>query len=179
MKTMMVTLMVMVMAGWSQLSLAQSPTDKLFEKYNGKDGFTTVHITQELFSLFADLDESDPDVAEMKTMMEQLQYIRILMYDLEDGGRQSELEAFRTDIKASNLTGYSELMNVKEKDQEVKFMAMKNDGKITELLLLINEPNEAGFISIVGNIDINTVSKLSKTMHMEGMDELEKLDQEK
>jgi len=69
-------------------------------------------------------------------------------------------------------------MNVKEKDQEVKFMAKKNDGKISELLLLINEPNEAGFISIVGNIDINTVSKLSKTIHMDGMDELEKLDKE-
>jgi hypothetical protein len=175
MKTMMLTLMMGLMVSWS---LAQSPTDNLFEKYNGKDGFTTVHITQELFGLFADLDESDPDVAEMKTMMEQLQYIRILMYDMADGGRQSELEAFRNDIKASNLTGYSELMNVKEKDQEVKFMAKKNDGKISELLLLINEPNEAGFISIVGNIDINTVSKLSKTIHMDGMDELEKLDKE-
>ena len=172
---MMLTLMMGLMVSWS---LAQSPTEKLFEKYNGKDGFTTVHITQELFGLFADLDESDPDVTEMKDMMEQLQYIRILMYDMEDGGRQSELEAFRNDIKASNLTGYSELMNVKEKDQEVKFMAKKNDGKISELLLLINEPNEAGFISIVGNIDINTVSKLSKTIHMDGMDELEKLDKE-
>lgn len=178
MKTMMLTLMVVMMTGWSQLSHAQSPTEKLFEKYNGKDGFTTVHITQELFSLFADLDESDPDVAEMKDMMGQLQYIRILMYDMEDGGRQSELDAFRSDIKASNLTGFSELMNVKEKDEEVKFMAKKNDGKITELLLLINEPNEAGFISIVGIIDINTVSKLSKTMHIDGMDELEKLDKE-
>lgn len=172
---MMLTLMIGLMVSWS---LAQSPTDQLFEKYNGKDGFTTVHITQELFGLFADLDESDPDVKEMKDMMSQLKYIRILMYDLEDGGRQSELDAFRNELKSTSISGFSELMVVKERDEEVKFMAKKDGDRITELLLLISEPGESGFISIVGNIDINTVSKLSKTMNMEGMENLEKLDKE-
>jgi len=179
MKKIILILTVLLSAAWINCTVAQSPTDKLFDKYNGQDGFTTVHITQELFSLFADLDSSDPEAAEMKEMMSQLKYIRILMYEIGEDGNQADLDAFRSQLKSLNTQGFSELMVVKEKDEEVKFLALKSGDRISELLLFINEPGEAGFISIVGNIDINTVSKLSKTMNIQGMDNLNKLEDEK
>ena len=67
-------------------------------------------------------------------------------------------------------------MAVKDGGEEVKFLARKKGDKIGELLLLINSGKEAGFVSIVGLIDMNTVAKLSKTMNIEGMDKLNKLD---
>ena len=40
---------------------AQSPADELFDKYSGKDGFTSVYITQHMFSLFADVDTEEDE----------------------------------------------------------------------------------------------------------------------
>jgi ribonuclease BN (tRNA processing enzyme) len=155
-----------------------SPSDKLFEKYNGEEGFTTVHITSELFALFADMDIEGEDMEDMKEMMDQLKHIRILMYELDkENPERGRLEDFKKEIKQFDLDGFSELMTVKEKGEEVKFMARKKGDRIGELLLIINEEDEAGFISIFGDIDLNTVSKLSKTMKFEGMDQLEKLEE--
>jgi len=170
-----------LLAGMNQAS-AQSPTDKLFDKYSGKEGFTTVHISQELFDMFADMEleeAGDQEVKEVQEMMTQLKYIRILMYEAKEG-TMDELLDFKSEMKKFNLEGFSELMMVKEEDEEVKFMARKGDNnKINELLLIINEADEAGFISINGNIDMKTVSKLSKTMKLNGMEHLEELEEEK
>ncbi len=170
-----------LLAGMNQAP-AQSPTDKLFDKYSGMEGFTTVHISQELFDMFADMEleeAGDQEVKEVQEMMTQLKYIRILMYEAKEG-TMDELMDFKSEMKKFDLEGFSELMMVKEEDEEVKFMARKGDNnKISELLLIINEADEAGFISINGNIDMKTVSKLSKTMKLNGMEHLEELEEEK
>jgi hypothetical protein len=169
---------VLFLGAFTVATAQVSPTTSLFDKYNGKDGYTTVSISKDLFGLFADIDASDPEAQEMKDMMGQLEGIRILMYEAESES-DAELSKFRGEIGKFNLEGFSELMVVKEKDEEVKFLALKKGDKIGELLLLINEPKEAGFISITGLIDLNTVAKLSQTMKMEGMENLEKLEEQK
>jgi hypothetical protein len=155
----------------------ESPTKKLFEKYGGKDGYTTVSISQELFGMFAEIDSDDPDAQEMKDMMSQLEGIQILMYEAGEEG-DAELARFKEEISNVKANNYTELMVVKESDEEVKFLARKEGDKIGELLLLINNGKEAGFVSIVGLIDMNTVAKLSKTMKLEGMENLQKLEEE-
>lgn len=155
-----------------------SPTKSLFDKYGGKDGYTTVTISKELFSMFAQIDDTAADAQEIKDMMSQLDGIQILMYEAETED-DPELLKFKSELGKVNASGYSELMVVKEKGEEVKFLALKKGDKIGELLLLIQSGNEAGFVSIKGLIDMNTVAKLSKAMNFEGMDKLEKLEDEK
>jgi hypothetical protein len=170
---------MLIFLGISNMLQAQtSPSDKLFEKYNGKEGYTTVSISKELFSMFASLDTTDADAKEMKDMMSQLNYIRIIMYETEKEN-DAELGSFKEELSKLNLSGFSELMTVNEKGENVKFLALKKGDKIGELLLVINSGKEAGFITINGNIDVNTISKLSKSMHLEGMEQLQKLDEEK
>jgi hypothetical protein len=154
-----------------------SPTKKLYDKYGGKEGYTTVTISKELFGMFAEIDSDDPDAQEIKEMMSQLDGIQILMYEAKDES-DAELKKFKDEISKVKAEDYTELMMVKESDEEVKFLARKKDDKIGELLLLINSGKEAGFVSIVGLIDMNTVAKLSKTMNIEGMDKLNKLEDE-
>lgn len=170
-----------LLAAFNVVSAQKSPTEKLFDRYSGAEGFTTVHISQELFDLFADMElegEGDQEIEEVKEMMSQLKFIRILMYEAKEGN-MDELEKFKSELKQFDLEGFSELMLVKEEDEEVRFMARKEGDRIGELLLLISEPGEAGFISINGNIDMKTVSKLSKTMKLEGMEHLEDLEEDK
>jgi len=153
-----------------------SPTDELFEKYSGEEGYTTVHISKELFGMLSQIDDQgDPKTKEMKDAMSQLEFVRILM--LEDCADASKLKSFKEELEQFEVKDFKELMIVKEQKEEVKFLARQNsDDMIEELLLVIDSDDEAGFISIVGIIDMNTISKLSHTMGIQGMENLEELE---
>jgi len=181
MKKVIVSIAMMAFVLLAFNASAQSPTDDLFEKYGAKDGFTTVHVTKELFSLFAEISQEsdDADVQEINEVVSGLEYIRILMYNAEDDAVDLDvLEDFKSELSSVKLKNFTELMTVKEGDEMVKFMIMKDGKTIKELLLLINQPDEAGFISIKGNIDLKSIAKLSKSMDINGLENLQKLDKE-
>lgn len=180
MKKVVLTIAMFAFVSLAFNAYAQSPTDALFEKYGAKDGFTTVHVTKELFSLFAEISQEsdDAEVQEINEVVSGLEYIRILMYDASDSLNADVLEDFKSELNSVKLKDFTELMTVKEGSEMVKFMIRKEGNKIKELLLLINQPDEAGFISIKGNIDLKSIAKLSKSMNINGLDKLQKLDKE-
>ena len=169
-----VTLMIL---GAHSLFAQNSAALGLFDKYSGKDGYTTVSISKELFGMFAEMETDDPDMVEVKEMMDQLDGIKVLMYETEDAA-DAELTRFKGEISNLQVQGYTELMVVKEPGEEVKFLSMKKGDKIGELLLIINGNTEAGFITITGLIDMKTIGKLSKAMNFEGMEKLDELNKE-
>ncbi len=67
-------------------------------------------------------------------------------------------------------------MVIKEKDQDVKFLINEKDGKIIELLLIAGGKDENVLISIKGNINLKNISKLSKSMNINGLEHLEEID---
>ncbi len=179
MKRTILAALTMLLLMSAQLTFSQTSTVvALFDKYGGKEGYTTVSISKELFGMFADMESDDPDMQEVKAMMEQLDGIKILMYETENTD-DAELLKFKGEVSKLQVEGYSELMVVKQTGEEVKFLSKKKGDKIGELLLVINGEKETGFITITGTIDMSTIGKLSKTMNFEGMDNLEKLNEEK
>ena len=178
MKTKLLAVIAGVMILSAQSLFAQnSAALSLYDKYSGKDGYTTVSISKELFGMFADMEASDTNMQEIKEMMNQLDGIKILMFETGDSAN-SEFFKFKGEVSKIQTQGYTELMVVKQSGEEVKFLTMKKGDKIGELLLLISSDTEAGFISITGTIDMKTIGKLSKTMNFEGMDKLEELNKE-
>jgi hypothetical protein len=154
------------------LLIAQNtPVDELFEKYSGKEGFTSVYITSYMFSMFADMETEDPELDEL---VKNLTGIKILATDETYSGNAN----FYTEIiNKLPLSKYKELMVIKEKDQDVKFLIHEKDGKIIELLLIAGGKNENALISIQGNIDLKNISKLSKSMQIEGLEHLEEIEE--
>jgi hypothetical protein len=136
------------------LLIAQNtPVDELFEKYSGKEGFTSVYITSYMFSMFADMETEDPEFDEL---VKNLTGIKILATDENYSGNVN----FYTEIiNKIPLSKYKELMVIKEKDQDVKFLIHEKDGKITELLLIAGGKNENALISIQGNIELKKNEK--------------------
>jgi len=170
-----VTMMILSVQG---IFAQSSATLSLYDKYSGKEGFTTVSISKELFGMFAEMEATDTNMQQVKEMMNQLDGIKVLMYETEYASSE-ELAKFKTEVSKIQTQGYTELMVVKQTDEEVKFLTMKKGDKIGELLLLIQGEKEAGFVSITGNIDMKTIGQLSKTMNFEGMDKLNELNKEK
>lgn len=147
-----------------------SQVDKLFEKYSGREGYTSVYISKYMFSLFADIEDGDKEI---ENVLGKLTGIRILASE----ETYSPGVNFYTEImKELPINEYKELMVVKEKGQDFKFLIRENDGMISELLMVAGGVSNNALISIQGNIDLNSIAKLSKSMDIEGLDALEKIE---
>jgi hypothetical protein len=148
------------------------PVDKLFEKYAGKEGFTTVLISSKMFSLFSNLETDDE---EFDDLMNSLKSIRILATD-DEVETDEDINFYDEIMKELEVSDYEELMVILEKDQNVKFLIKELDGKIVELLLVSGGIDGNALISIKGDIDLKNISKISKSMNIEALEDLEKID---
>jgi hypothetical protein len=170
MKKLIIALLTLVFLS-PALVAQESITASLYEKYSGAEGITTVHITKELFGMIAQMkfegDEAE-EMNEMKEAMAGLEFIKIVMF--ENGSADNkEFVAFKKDLNALDHKGYAELMVVDDKDEKVRFLAAKDGEMINEFLILISSPTEVGFISIFGEMDMETISKVSQGMGIEEM----------
>lgn len=171
MKTLIFSL-IFVYAGLAAQS--QTAADELFDKYSGQDGFTTVYISKYMFDLFAQIDSEDPEYKDFEEVVSKLNSIKILA---SEGGQPSAINFYDEIMQSLPVAEYKELMVVKEKDQDLKFLIKEEKGLIRELLLVVGGGNENVLISIQGTIDLETISKLSKTMNIHGMENLEKMEE--
>ena len=156
---------------------AQSPLDKVFEKYAGKEGFTTVNISKEMFQMFASMaDDKDTSSREMKKMMDQVTGLKVLTCNV-DSAKQAQATSFYNEAAAVFASpAYKELMTVNDDGSDVRFLTKKdNGGKINEMVMLEKGKHEVVILSLTGIIDLSTVSKLSKTMNIKGMENLKNL----
>ncbi len=148
--------------------------NKLFEKYAGKDGFTTVYISKNLFKMVGEMNLDDPDV---DGLVDKLETIKILASDCEFIN-ENGLNFYEEIMDELPIEEYDELLVVKEKDQDIKFLSKEKNGIITELLLIVGGKDNNALISITGNIDLKHISKLASSMNGTGMEHLEKLEEE-
>jgi hypothetical protein len=160
---------------FSSAAYAQnSAVDKLFDKYSGKDGFTTVVISQYMFEMFKDVETDDKDFGNLIKGLKSIRIITVENPKLVPAGTNFYKEI----MKGLPVKEYKELMVIKEKGQDLKFMIKEFQGKISELLLISGGKDNV-FICIQGNIDLKSISKLSKSMNIQGMKELENVGKKK
>ena len=99
-----------------------------------------------------------------KDLVKSMNHLRILTMDGDSGSRINFYKELMTELPVQE---YKELMTVKEKDQDVKFLVKESGGKITELLMIVGGSDNA-LISITGNIDpkdLAQVSHMVKDVH--------------
>lgn len=166
----LVLLLAMGILGISTL-MAQSAADKIFDKYNGKDGFTVVTMNSAMFDMIAKMDTSDSG-REMAEMARSIDRIRILAMDTAMGGTNLYTEVM--DVLPKN--DYVELMSVKENDMDVTFMIKEKNGQVAELLMVVGGSKEDNaIISITGDIDLAKMGSMARGMNIKGMEQLEHL----
>lgn len=167
MKRLIVSILIL---GTSLIAVSQnSPIDKFFDKYSGKEGYTSVFISKYMFNMFSSID---PEDKELQQIFSGLSSIKILATQTPAIGINFHKEV----MKELQEKDYKELMIIKEKDQDIKFMVKENQGKIVELLLISGGKDNV-LISIQGeNINLKNISNLSKSMKIEGLENLEKIE---
>lgn len=148
--------------------------DKLYEKYSGEEGYTSVNISKQMFQLMMAFDVGNSeDAKDVQNVINNLNGMKVLKYDARKG---NQMPVFRKEVNAIlKKKNFEELMVVEEEGQKIKFMISKKGDDIVELLLIVDEGDELAVISFFGIIDLTAISKLSKSVQISGMENLRKL----
>ena len=156
------------------LSNAQS-----FEKYETMKEVDAVVVTSKMFKLLTkiDLNADDPETQAYIDLIENLQEMRV--FSSKDAKVRQQMS---TDVAALLKNGnLQELMRVSENGKTVKFYYKpgKNDDYVSQLFMYMEGQEKdtpiSVILNIVGEINLNQVSKLANDFKLPGGNELKKV----
>jgi hypothetical protein len=150
------------------LSAQENTADKLFDKYAGKDGFTTISFNSGMIKMLADVDDTK---GEPGSFLKQIKEVRILSGD----DNQQDLNFYKEILKSFPEDEYEELMTIKDADTDVKIWIKENSGIIRELVLVASGTEDNTLIIVRGNIEMDKLSGLGKSLNVDGLSVLSDL----
>jgi hypothetical protein len=151
---------------------AQSnPVDDMFNKYSEKPGFTVISISSKMFSLFANKNTENKNADDV---INKLKSIKIL--SVEDSLLNKNINFYNELSKKLDLSVYEELMGVKEGPDVTKFLIRQKGDIISELLVITGGPAGNSLISIKGELNLKSISELSKDIDIQQLKSLDKID---
>lgn len=169
------TLTVLVLMIFSLNIHAQRDViDEVFDRYAGKEGVTTVVMTKYLFSMFAKVETDSEEFNDLTSNIESIRIIAV-----EDSAVNSRLNFYSEIMEKLRRADYELLMMVREEGQDMEFLIKEKGGIIAEFLMVSGGEDGNTLISIRGNIRLESIANLSKSLDIEGLKELEKLDEKK
>lgn len=166
---------LLLLIGFCVLSISsysQDAINKLFSEYQDNDAFKNVFISQKMFGLMANVESDDADNKEILDLVKDLSGLRILT------STEAETDFYSNAVSKLKSNGYEELMTVKENEENIIFFTNEGD-KINELVLISSELSRIVMMSFQGDVDLNKIAKLAKTLDIEGAEHLEKLQEKK
>ena len=145
--------------------------DDMFNKYSEKEGFTVVSISSKMFSMFAGQDNKNKEAGDI---VNRLKSIKIL--SVEDSLLNKNLNFYSELSRKLNMSDYEELMVVKEGPDITKFLIRQKGDVISELLVITGGPKGNSLISIKGDLNLKSISELSKSVDIQDLKKLDNLE---
>ena len=154
----------------------------LFNKYEDMDNVTSMVINQKMFKMIAEMNiQTDDKQADI--FLNQVKSLENLtVYTTDDLMISNTISNdVNNYIKNSKL---EELIIIREADRNIKFYVLSGQDEyhVAELLMLATGTEkllgETVFLSLVGDIDLRTVSELTKKLNIPGSDQLKKATKE-
>lgn len=151
----------------------QDVISKFFSKYQNDESFTNVNISSKMFGLFTEMEASTAEDQAVLEAISKLKGLKILAK--EDARNSRELY---TEALALIPKNFEELMSVRDKDKDVKFLIQENGGKISEMLMVVGGSQEFMIMSLFGEIDLKQISRIGSKMNIKGLENLHNMDKQ-
>lgn len=135
---------------------AQSSIDRLFDKYQGKDGFVTVTVSGSFLKMMGNFDDDD----EFLKHSDKFSAIRILAQ--EDDFMEVD-NFYDMVIDEIEKGGYEEMVRINSADSDVKIM-VKADGDVFTEFLLVAGGDDNAIIQIKGRLTRKMVREMSESV---------------
>jgi len=162
---------VMMMMGALAASAQSDAVTKFFTKYQDNPEFTQVTVSSKMFGLFTNMDVEKPEDKEILEAISKIKGLRIIAKDQARDSRELYKEALSIVPK-----DYEELMFVRDKDQDMKFLIKESGGKISDLLMIAAGNDDFKMLSLFGEIDLKKVSRIGSKMNINGLEQLNKME---
>ena len=162
---------------FSVAAMAQNDAvTKFFSKYQNDESFTYANISSKMFSMFTNMEVENKEDQEVLNAISKLKGLRVLQKDDARNARELYKEA----LSLIPTKDYEELMSVRDEDKDMKFFVRETSpGKIAELLMIMGGNDEFMVLTLFGEIDLKQVGKLGRKMDIDGLKNLQKLDDKK
>jgi len=180
MKNLIDTKKLILTLGMVVATLALSAQGELISRYLDQyaedESLVKVSINSRMFSLFTEMEGGTEEEKEFLDAVSKLKGLKVLASDSMSKGQSRAL--FTKASKDVDGAGYEELMTVKDAEEDVKFSIKEKGGTIEELIMVVGGNKNFVFLSLYGEIDLKTVSKLASTVRVDGLKSLEKLNED-
>ncbi|MEL6922752.1 MAG: DUF4252 domain-containing protein [Bacteroidota bacterium] len=160
----------------ANVNAQQDAISKYFDDYMEDERFTVVYVSAKLFDMVTKFDiteiedADEPEVRAAMEVLKDLRGLRVLTTDI------NPMEVYKEAKSKINTDTYEMLLTVRDKGENVRFWIKDGDNDIiNELLLLVGSEDEFVLLSLIGNIDLDKISSLAKTMDVKGMEHLDKV----
>lgn len=141
---------------------------RFFKQYEDDSRFTVVSISPKMFRLMAKVNW-DTVSQDLKQTVAKLQSLRIL-------STETTPEQFYKDfMQRIDPKEYEELLTVRDKGDNVRFLVKETGGVVHELLMISVDKTDFTLMSFIGDIDLDKLSRLSSDFSIQGMDHLKDL----
>lgn len=141
------------------LMMAQnSAVDKLFNKYKGQDGVTTVQISPELFQVLKGMDIDEIEGADIP--FDKVSSVKILTIEDENAfAGVNFYDEIKGELKSDD---FAEVMTVDDGGETVR-MWMKADKAVVLEFLLIVGGDDNVLVYITGNFNMSDLEGLAES----------------
>ncbi len=145
------------------------------DKYKDNGKYLAVRIDGGILNMLSGIKTNDEEAQEMLNAMSKIDAINVHSIDRdEDEFAESDIEKFKKNVQKDK---YDELMIVRDGDTDVDFLIKEKKGKISDLLLVVDEPDEFIIVNISGEIDLKTIAKIVDNLDLKGSHHMEKLEE--
>jgi len=156
----------------SSITFGQNIIEEKFSTYKSQDNFTSVFVSSKMFQLaqYIEVDESDDDLNDFKEMISSIHSLNMIVGE----DVNNALGEYQLGVQKVNGS-HEELMSVDSKDGNFAFFIDESGGVVHELVMIGAEKAKFIVLSLVGEMDLRQLSKLSHKMQGEGFQDLSKI----
>ena len=148
---------------------------KYMNQYGGNEKFTKVSVSQKMFSMFTNLEAGSPAEKEFLQAVSKLKGLKVIMAD----SIPNSMVIYKQAVADVNKAAYEELVTVNDARGNLLFSTKESNGIISELIMVAGTKKQFVMISLYGDIDLKTISKMAQQMHVPGFDQLKHIDDAK
>lgn len=135
---------------------SQAQSNALFNKLSNDKEVSTVFISKALLSMIPNIDNGGTDIKSISNKLSQIE-----IYTTENnkaiGYIKKEMAAL------SKNKRYERLMQVKEKDQNVVFLAEQDGNNFKDLIMFVDNENEYTVIRLMGTFTPEDIQKVTNS----------------
>jgi len=179
-KVLLFTLLLSVLLFSSETSFGEEPVENLpgyvdfgsMEEFQDSKESVEVTIKDPLLSIITKATERDnPELFEL---LSGLKLIQVRTFSLKKSQRTLIKEKADKIIRKLQKKGWERIVKAKEPEEKAEIYIKAVGGKIVGLVISVIEyGDEAAFVNIVGNINLDSLGKLSSQFHIPGLDSLD------